>query len=54
MPDRHFYVEASKGKEVTGYLPAQFLMRNGAYVMDPRPGASQRKTIYSDLGARTG
>jgi hypothetical protein len=54
MPDRHFYVEASKGKEVTGYLPAQFLMRNGAYVMNPTPGGSQRETIYSDHWGNNG
>ena len=38
MPDRRFYVEASKGKKITGDAPAQFLMRNGAYVMNPTPG----------------
>ncbi len=47
MPERPFFVEA-KGKKVNGFVPAQFLMRNGAYVMNPTPGGSQGEPIYSD------
>ena len=48
MPDRRFYVEASNDDGLTGYVPAQFLMRNGAYVMNPTPRGSQLQPIYSD------
>ncbi|HEY3792971.1 MAG TPA: hypothetical protein VGM09_14145 [Bradyrhizobium sp.] len=54
MPDRTFYVKSLKDKKFTGYVPAQFLMRNGAYVMNPTPGGSQRETIYSDLWGNNG
>ena len=46
MPDRRFYVKASNG--TTSYVPAQYLMRNGAYVMNPTPGGSQGQPVYSD------
>lgn len=48
MPDRRFYVEASNDDGFTGFVPAKFLMRNGAYVMNPTPGGSQGEPIYSD------
>jgi hypothetical protein len=48
MPDRNFYVQSFKHKAVSGYVPAQFLMRNGAYVMNPTPRGSQGEPIYSD------
>jgi hypothetical protein len=48
MPDRRFFVEASNNDGFTGYVPAKFLMRNGAYVMNPTPGGSQGEPIYSD------
>jgi hypothetical protein len=49
MSDRAFFVEAKKGKNITtGYVPAKFLMRNGAYVMNPTPGGSQKSPVFSD------
>ncbi len=50
MSDRIFYVgaEDQKSHKFTGYVPSKFLMRNGAYVMDPIPGASQEAYLYSD------
>jgi len=48
MSNDLFYVGALKGRQFTGYVPAKFLMRNGAYVMDPTPGGSQDTYIYSD------
>jgi hypothetical protein len=48
MTDPVFYVGSEKDKNLTGYVPAKFLMRNGAYVMDPTPGGSQRAYLYSD------
>jgi hypothetical protein len=44
-----FYVGAKeKNNPLTGYVPAKFLMRSGAYVMDPTPGGSQQAYPYSD------
>ncbi len=49
MPDKIFYVGATdQNRKFTGYVPAKFLMRNGAYVMNPMPGGSQKSFIYSD------
>jgi hypothetical protein len=49
MSDRIFYVGAKDhDNPLTGYVPAKFLLRNGAYVMDPTPGGSQDAYIYSD------
>jgi hypothetical protein len=49
MPDQIFYVGAKdKNNPLTGYVPAKFLMRNGAYVMDPTPCGSQQAYLYSD------
>jgi hypothetical protein len=49
MPDPRFYVGAQDEHDnLTGYVPAKFLMRNGAYVMDPTPGGSQNAYLYSD------
>jgi len=48
MPDRIFYVGSERDHKFKGYVPAKFLMRNGAYVMDPMPGGSQRAFLYSD------
>jgi hypothetical protein len=48
MSDKIFYVESRDDKGITGYVPAKFLMRNGAYVMNPAPGGSQQSYIYSD------
>jgi hypothetical protein len=42
MPDQIFYVGAKdENNPLTGYVPAKFLTRNGAYVMDQTPGGSQ-------------
>lgn len=49
MSDQIFYVGArDDNNPLTGYVPAKFLMRNGAHVMDPTPGGSQRSPLYSD------
>lgn len=48
MPDQTFYVGAQRNGTLTGYVPAKFLMRNGAYVTDPTPGGSQDAFLYSD------
>jgi hypothetical protein len=49
MAGKEFYVGAQDDvNALTGYVPAKFLMRNGAYVMDPTPGGSQRAYLYSD------
>lgn len=49
MTDQIFYVGAQDDDGVlTGYVPAKFLMRNGAYVMNPMPGASQKAYLYPD------
>lgn len=48
MPNAVFYVGSERDKRLTRYVPAQFLVRNGAYVMDPTPGGSQRAYLYSD------
>lgn len=48
MPDRVFYVEAKDDNGVAGYVPAKFLIRNGAYVMNPTLGGSQQSFVYSD------
>mgnify|MGYP000087598157 CR=1 FL=1 len=50
MSDRVFYAAAEDPNthEITGYVPSKFLIRNGAYVVDPVPGASQNANLYSD------
>jgi hypothetical protein len=49
MPDPRFYVGAQdEHRNLTGFVPAKFLMRNGAYVMDPTPGGSQKAFLFSD------
>jgi hypothetical protein len=51
LSDRIFYTAAVHQKDphpITGYVPSKFLMRDGAYVTDPMPGASQRFNLYSD------
>ncbi len=51
MADRIFYAAATDLKPphpITGYVPSKFLLRNGAYVSDPIPGASQNANLYSD------
>lgn len=50
MPDRIFYAatEDQKTHKITGYAPSKFFVRNGTYVSDPVPGASQRANLYSD------
>jgi hypothetical protein len=53
LPDPIFYAAAQdprvkSGIKITGYVPSKFLMRNGAYVTDPIPGASQNAYLYSD------
>jgi hypothetical protein len=53
MTDRIFYAAAdarqnSGMRKITGYVPSKFLVRNGAYVVDPVPGASQNANLYSD------
>lgn len=51
MADPIFYAAAIDQKEphpITGYVPSKFLMRNGAYVVDPISGASQGAYLYSD------
>lgn len=50
MPDQNFYVgaEDQRTHKITGYVPSKFLMRNGAYILDPIPGASQQANVYSD------
>ncbi len=51
MADPIFYAAATDQKEphpITGYVPSKFLIRVGAYVVDPIPGASQNANLYSD------
>ncbi len=48
MADRVFYVEAQDENGLAGYVPAKFLVRNGAYVMNPTPAGSQQSFVYSD------
>ncbi len=49
MSDRIFYVGAEDdNRPLTGFVPAKFLRRNGAYVVDPMPGGSQKKPLFSD------
>jgi len=51
LPDRIFYAAATHQTPphpITGYVPSKFLMRNGAYAVDPIPGASQNANLYSD------
>jgi hypothetical protein len=51
VPDRIFYTAATdkdNKDKITGYVPSKFLVRNGAYVVDPVPGASQNANLYSD------
>jgi len=51
VSDRVFYTAATdqdNKDKVTGYVPSKFLVRNGAYVVDPVPGASQKANLYSD------
>src|SRR5947209_6116300 len=53
MTDRIFYAAAEDlrnpgSARITGYVPSKFLVRNGAYVVDPLPGASQNANLYSD------
>jgi hypothetical protein len=48
MAEATFYVGSEKERKLTGYVPAKFLIRNGAYVVDPRPGGSQNAFLYSD------
>jgi hypothetical protein len=53
LPDRTFYVAAQDPTvkdhtQINGYVPSKFLTRNGTYVMDPVPGASQKAYLYSD------
>ncbi|QPF93768.1 hypothetical protein [Bradyrhizobium commune] len=52
MAERTFYAGAirnEKGRDiVAGFAPAKFLMRDGAYVVDPIPGGSQGFALYSD------
>ena len=51
MSDQIFYAAAQDpddGTKINGYVPSKFLMRNGAYVVDPIPGASQKAYLYSD------
>jgi hypothetical protein len=53
MADSIFYAAAQdprvkSGIKITGYVPSKFLMRNGACVTDPIPGASQKAYLYSD------
>jgi hypothetical protein len=53
LADRIFYAAARdptvKGSvKVNGYVPSKFLMRNGAYIADPVPGASQKAFLFSD------
>lgn len=51
LADRIFYAAATDQKlphPITGYVPSKFLMRNGAYVMNPIPGGSQLANLYSD------
>lgn len=51
LPDRVFYAAATHRddkEKITGYVPSKFLVRNGMYVVDPVPGASQKANLYSD------
>jgi hypothetical protein len=51
LSDRIFYAAATDqkaGDRITGYVPSKFLVRNGMYVVDPVPGASQKANLYSD------
>src|SRR6266581_4582417 len=53
LPDQVFYAAAQDPNvrnrvQINGYVPSKFLMRNGTYVVDPVPGASQEPYLYSD------
>jgi hypothetical protein len=50
LPDQNFYVGAEDNRthKITGYVASKFLTSNGAYVLDPVPGASQQANVYSD------
>jgi len=51
VSDRIFYAAATDqddSRKITGYVPSKFLVRNGMYVVDPVPGASQNANLYSD------
>jgi hypothetical protein len=51
LSDQIFYAAAQDrddDSKIHGYVPSKFLMRNGAYVVDPIPGASQNAYLYSD------
>jgi hypothetical protein len=53
MTDPIFYAAAEDRRNptsprITGYVPSKFLIRNGAYVVDPVPGGSQNANLYSD------
>ena len=48
MSEPAFYVGSERREQLTGFVPAKFLTRNGEYVMDPTPGGSQRAFLYSD------
>jgi hypothetical protein len=50
LSDPIFYAAAEDRDthQITGYVASKFLMRNGAYVTDPIPGASQLANLYSD------
>src|SRR6266566_7189170 len=54
MSDRMLYVGSEdKNGQLTGYVRAKFLMRNGMHVMDPAPGGSQKAFLYSDVWEET-
>lgn len=48
MTDQVFYVGSEDRGNLTGFVPAKFMMRNGSYIVDPLPGGSQRAYLYSD------
>jgi hypothetical protein len=55
LSDIEFYAAAQdpdNKNKINGYVRSKFLQRNGAYVVDPMLGASQRAYLYSDASGR--
>jgi hypothetical protein len=51
MAERIFYAGALRDRNVVGFAPAKFLVRNGAYAVDPTPGGSQVALYADDRGS---
>src|SRR4051812_15120041 len=51
MAERIFYAGALRDRNVAGFAPAKFLVRDGAYAVDPTPGGSQVALYADDRGS---